>query len=1037
MSVGEIKFSVILYGMLKMLRHKARSYPKFAARLKEKNFTAQIKTFNDSMGRHFTFDHGKIASRSGIHPSPTITISVASADLAARLFVPWVDQLERIEAMKNFDFKADGPDELTVWFTQTLMMMQSAGWESGTPIGTDGTVRYVTNTNGGPLFVYVKDGKVLRLTPIEFDETDAAAWTIHARGKSFTPPPMTTANTHSLCAKTTLYSPDRLLYPMKRVDFDPKGNRNCENRGISGYERISWEEALDIVSGEITRCKTEYGQGAIMANHGSHHNWGNIGYYISSAYKFFNAIGHTKVIHNPDSWEGWYWGAMHHFGYSMRLGQTETYSTVEDLLKDAELVVFWAADPESTSGSYSAYEGTIRRQWLKQLGIEMVHIDPYYNHTAALHGGKWFAPKPGTDTAMAMAIAYVWMTEGLYDKKFIAERCTGFEVWQDYVLGKEDGIPKTPEWQEGETGIAAKDVRALARQWGKKKTYLGAGGWGNGHGGACRSATGIQWARACACLMAMQGMGRPGVNYGHLQWGTPIDLHFYFPGYADGGMSGDIENTGMPISLYQRMPQLPTFNTSMQKVPRLQIPEAILEGKAEGYPWNGKTIEGQFQKFSYPAPGHSPVKMLYKYGGASIGTMTQTNRYVKSYRTDKLEFVVSQSIWFEGETKFADVILPACTQFERWDISEFGGTGGYALHGQTQMNHRVILMQHKCIEPLGESKSDFQIFQELSSRLGLGAYFSEGMSELDWVKRLFESSDLPKHISWKQFLKKGYFVVPPPDEEHREPVSLRWFYEGRKKDVPEPQPLPGDYGKEFMKGLQTQSGKFEFECSSLKRFDANDPERPPIVKYLRSWEGPTTSELTEHYPLQLISPHSRFSYHTLSDGKDSSINDIEEHRVLVNGWYYWVARINGSDALDRGIKEHDLIKLHNDRGAVVCAAHLTERLPRGVVHAYESSACYAPLGEPGYSVDKGGCINNLTPKRSIAKKVTGTAANSCLVQAVLWDGSTDLKMTRTAEAQAETAKDKTVVAARDEAALKAQAAQTVVAQREEPALMAK
>ena len=150
-----------------------------------------------------------------------------------------------------------------------------------------------------------------------------------------------------------------------------------------------------------------------------------------------------------------------------------------------------------------------------------------------------------------------------------------------------------------------------------------------------------------------------------------------------------------------------------------------------------------------------------------------------------------------------------------------------------------------------------------------------------------------------------------------------------------------------------------------------------------------------------------------------------------------MARINGSDALDRGIKEHDLIKLHNDRGAVVCAAHLTERLPRGVVHAYESSACYAPLGEPGYSVDKGGCINNLTPKRSIAKKVTGTAANSCLVQAVLWDGSTDLKMTRTAEAQAETAKDKTVVAARDEAALKAQAAQTVVAQREEPALMAK
>jgi trimethylamine-N-oxide reductase (cytochrome c) len=1005
MNWGNLKFSVLLYGMSLALRFAAWRYAAFARRLAEKNFTAQIRTFDGSVARHFTFRNGRIASGGGLHPAPDISISVVSAGLGARLFVPWVSQLERIEAMKNFDFKADGPDALVVWFTQTLMMMRSAGWKYGTAM-RDGTTRYVTNTNGGPLFVYVKDGKIIRMTPLEFDGDDAGPWTIRARGKSFTPPHQTTIATHSLAGKSTIYSPQRLLYPMKRVDFDPKGARNQKNRGISGYERISWDEALDIVAGEIKRCKTQYGQGAIIANHGSHHTWGNLGYYISSAYKFFNAIGHTKVVHNPDSWEGWYWGAMHHYGYSMRLGQIETYSTVEDLMKEAELVVFWAADPEATSGSYSAHEGTIRRQWLHDLGIEVVHVDPYYNHTAALLGGKWFAPKPGTDAAMALAIAHVWITEGLYDKQFVAKRSVGFEVWRDYILGKEDGIPKTPEWQEPETGIPAKDVRALARRWGTKKTYLGAGGWGNGHGGACRSATGIQWARSLACLLAMQGMGRPGVNYGHLQWGTPIDLHFYFPGYADGGLSGDIENTGMPISLYQRMPQLPTFNPSSQKVPRLQIPEAILEGKAEGYPWNGKTIEGQFKKFSYPEPGHAPIRMFYKYGGASIGTMNETNRYVRAYRTEKLDFVVNQSIWFEGEAKFADVILPACSQVERWDISEFAGTGGYALHAQTQLNHRVIFLQHKCIEPLGESKPDFQIFQELASRLGLGAYFSEGMSELDWVKRLFESSDLPKHISWKAFLKKGYFVVPPLPEGRRDPVSLRWFYEGRKKDVPEPHPLPGDYGEEYLKGLQTQSGKFEFECSSLKRFDPDDPERPPIVKYLPSWEGLHTKELCERYPLQLISPHSRFSYHTLSDGKDSPINDIQEHRVLINGYYYWVLRLNARDAAERGIKQHDLVKIHNDRGAVVCAAHLTQRLPRGVVHAYESSACYEPLGEPGYSVDRGGCINQLTPKRSIAKKVTGTASNSCLVQVVLWDGSGELLAARGATATASAAAHK-------------------------------
>ena len=133
------------------------------------------------------------------------------------------------------------------------------------------------------------------------------------------------------------------------------------------------------------------------------------------------------------------------------------------------------------------------------------------------------------------------------------------------------------------------------------------------------------------------------------------------------------------------------------------------------------TIEGQFFKFQYPAPGHSPVKLYYKYGGSHFGTMTDTNRYVRMYRTDKLECVVNQSIWLEGEAKFADIILPACTNFERWDISEFANCSGYIHHSFTQCNHRVAVLQHKCIEPLGESKSDFQIFLDLAKRLGVGA----------------------------------------------------------------------------------------------------------------------------------------------------------------------------------------------------------------------------------------------------------------------------------------------------------------------------
>ena len=983
--INTLAFAILLYGVNLAMKFTAWRYPEYRQRLRERDLIAQIRV-KQGIGRYFVIKDGKISSRHGIHPNPDVVVGFKSADLALRIFTHPNDQLGRINAAKQFSMTLDGPEDKALWFMFRLEDMLHVRWRFGTEMG-NGEVRYCNMANGGPLAVYVKDGKIVRMTPITFDDRDPQPWSIKAKGKVFTPPRKTSLAPHGQNVKSIVYSPDRLLYPMKRVDFDPNGERNPENRGISGYERISWDEALDIVANEIKRQKTVHGPGSIACSHPSHHTWGNIGYYLSALRKFENAIGMTEVHHNPDSWEGWYWGATHHWGGSMRVGQCETYGTVEDCLKEAEMVVFWSSNPESNSGAYGALEGTIRRQWLNEAGIKLVHIDPYYNDSIQLLGGKWIAPRPTTSPALAIAIAYVWITEGLYDKDYVATHTIGFEKWADYVLGKSDGVPKSPEWQEAETGVPASDVRALAREWGTKKTYLGAGAWGNGHGGACRNATGIQWARTMVCLIAMQGLGKPGVNMGNLQWGTPHDFNFYFPGYADGGMSGDLENTSMPVELYQRMPQLPSMNSSFQRIPRIYMPEAIADGKAEGWPWIGKSIEHQFAKFSYPAPGHAPVKMLYKYGGSMIATMNNTNRHVRMYQSENLEFVVNQSIWFEGEAKFADVILPVCTNFERVDISEWAGLGGYGHHGQQQLNHRVIIFQAPAIKPLGESKTDYWIFTEICKRLGLANYFNEGCNELDWVKRHFDASDLPKVISWKRFIERGYYVVPAEKEHLRAPVSFRWFWENRKKDVPEAQPLPSDYTEEFLRGLQTQSGKLEFECNSLKRFP--DPERPPIVKYEPAWEGPHSGKLFKRYPLQLLTPHSKYSYHTQGDGKDSFLLNIEDHRVNIDGYYYWIVRLNAVDAAERGIKKHDLVKVYNDRGAVICAALPTQRLPRGTCHGYESSAIYDPMGEPGKSVDRGGVLNLLTPERTQTKTTHSLAGANALVQVVLWDGGTE------------------------------------------------
>jgi trimethylamine-N-oxide reductase (cytochrome c) len=958
--------------------------PEFADHLKQRNFTAQFKLQDNSEGRWVKFDNGKISSNKGICENPDVSIFFKNKAIAEELLTPPVDQLVRIDAMKNFKIGMEGSDELGTWLMGTLNTMQTVWWKSGTDVG-DGVMRYTSGSNGGPIFVYVKDEKILRVTPIEFDDEDAPSWSIKARGKSFTPPRRTTLAPFGLASKSVVYSKNRVLYPMKRVDFDPDGERNVQNRGVSGFERISWNEALDIVVKEIKRAKRK-GPGAVLVAHGSHHQWGNLGHYLSALTRFFNLIGCTKLHHHPDSWEGWYWGAMHHWGHSMRLGAPDFYGTVEDCLKEAEMIVFWSSDPESTNGEEGGYEGTVRRSWAKQLGIKMVHIDPYLNHTAALFGGKWIAPRASTDPALAQGICYVWITEDLYDKDFVDKRTEGFEQWKDYILGHTDGTPKSPEWQEAETGVPAREVRALAREWGRKKTYLAAGGFGNAWGGACRGPMGIQWARMMAILAAMQGMGRPGVNFGNLQCGTPLDYSFYFPGYAEGGMSGDLQFSACAANHYQRMPHVLTMNSSRQSIPRTQLPEAILKGKAGGYLTDTTSVQGQFLKIGYPAPGHAKIEMLYRYGGPSFGTMCESNRWVQMYRSENLPFVVNQSIWNEGETHFADVILPACTPFERWDISEWMSVGAaYVHHMYSQANHRVITMQHKCIEPLGESKSDYSIFLELAKRLGLGAVYSEGgNSELDWVKRIFDSSDVAKHISWKKFLKKGYFVVPADPEAARAPTSFRWFYEGRPKDVPEPYPLPSDYVEEYGEGLQTPSGKFEFIPETLSRID--DPGRPPLNTYVPSYEDPHNDERLAEYPLQLLSPHTRYSFHVMGDDKDSIIRDIKDHRVLVDGHYYLVARVSRQDAEERGIENDDLIRLWNNRGSIVCAAQVTDRLRPGVVSASTGSSEYRPAGEPGNSTDLGGCTNMLTPSKPITEQTSSMAPNSALIQIEKWTG---------------------------------------------------
>ena len=204
--LSAMKFQVILWGMAQLLKFSAWRYPVFKARLKERNLVAQLKARDEDIGRWYAIRDGKVTSGHGLRADADVTLAFKNAALGADLLMPPINWLDQINAQKDFKLTVDGPEDLTNWFAQTIMLSQSVGLKIGIRLA-DGTMRYCNMTNGGPVFVYVKDGKIIRMTPIDFGDEDPPPWTIEARGLKLTPPRKTTLAPHGQNAKSIVYSP--------------------------------------------------------------------------------------------------------------------------------------------------------------------------------------------------------------------------------------------------------------------------------------------------------------------------------------------------------------------------------------------------------------------------------------------------------------------------------------------------------------------------------------------------------------------------------------------------------------------------------------------------------------------------------------------------------------------------------------------------------------------------------------------------------------------------------------------------------------
>jgi anaerobic dimethyl sulfoxide reductase subunit A len=682
------------------------------------------------------------------------------------------------------------------------------------------------------------------------------------------------------------YHPDRLLHPLKRVG----------PRGSAQFQQISWDEALDTAAAQLQRVKQQYGNSALFVPYGTgSYNQVNGS---QTARRLMNLFGGCLGIHNSYSW------AAINVATPTVYGTLQTGAQRQDWL-NTRYILMWGWNPaEMRDGTNSDYFVRLARQ----NGARVVCIDPRHSLSAASLADEWIPIRPGTDTAMMAAMAYVMLCENLYDADFISRYCLGFEpcsmpddpsgaeCFTDYLLGRQDGTPKTPEWAEAITAVPAAVIARLAREYAAAKPAMLYQGYG-----MQRRAYGEQVVRMGCTLAAMTGnLGLPG------GWASGLGLQPEIgPGWSAFPTGTNPVKASINVFLWT---------------------EAVLHGREMGAEYG---VQGADRL-------DNEIKLIYAVASnALINQHADINRTARLLQDEHLvEYLIVQDNFLTPTARFADLVLPACTQFETYGIED-----GWKYGDE-------VMFMPKLVEPPGECKSDYRICAELAGRLGFGEAYTEGRSEREWVGWIIEQyrrTRFPGIPTLEDFEASNIGVYAQPV------VRPAYAFADFRRD-PQAHPLP------------TPSGKIEIFSQALH--DLGKPaEIPAVPRYIQEWESPFGPEAVDS-PLQCIGHHTLARVHSTHDNNDW-LQEAFPQRVF----------INPIDAAPRGIQDGDPVEVYNARGRTILPCRLTPRILPGVVDIPQG-AWWAP---DAHGIDRGGSVNVLTSARW-TPLAFGTTQHTSMVQ---------------------------------------------------------
>ncbi|MCB8881124.1 molybdopterin guanine dinucleotide-containing S/N-oxide reductase [Acidisoma cellulosilytica] len=555
-----------------------------------------------------------------------------------------------------------------------------------------------------------------------------------------------------------LRHPARIAKPMIRRGWLEQGAGPSARRGRDSFVEVTWDQALDLLAGELQRVKDSHGPGAIF---GGSYGWASAGRFHhaqSQVHRFLNLTmgGYVRSVNSYSA------GASsvivpHILGNYH--GLTMHNVTWEQVAEHSEIVLAFGGMALKNSmiagGGISQHVEKGAMQKAAERGCAFLLVGPLRQDLPQEATAEWISAIPGTDTALMLALVHTLVSEGLQDQAFIDRYCEGWPVFQDYLLGVSDGQPKDAAWAAPITGLPAGEITALARRLHGKRVLVTVA-----HS-LQRAEHGEQPVWMGAVLAAVLGqIGLPGGGYG----------------YAMGaiGYYGRRNNAVSSPTLSQGRNGVADF------IPVARIADMLLNPGGQ-YRYDGETR-------TYP-----DIRMIYWAGGNPFHHHQDLNRLRRAFA--QVDTVVVHELAWTATARQADIVLPVTMTLEREDI-------GYSA------NDPLMVAMHKIVEPFGEARDDYAIFAGLAQRLGSGERFTEGRDAREWLAHLYdrtrkslEMQDLPAP-RFDEFWDAGSLTLPQQPDDGG---FLRAF-----RDDPVAHPL------------KTPSGRIEIFSARIAGFEEPD-----------------------------------------------------------------------------------------------------------------------------------------------------------------------------------------------------------------------